>query len=495
MVSFLVITNLALSVMSTQLVDYNVLYSHLNEDNQQILSTNNVNSYDDLDNFLSSNQVLKSSNNPDTGNGEHSDSLRADEIENTLVDNYDGFYWTISDFATTKDVSNAIPINMQGTQFPKSNIEQALTDTGVASTYGGCGSIAMMGIMDYFSRNLGYTEIINNPYSPSDRIQLATDVLNKVATFEVGFSGDKNTLTFPWDYQNGFNSLMEDYGLENIIEANQQWTLFQGNEENYWNIIKENIDKGIPVTLMTGLWSGDGDFAKHYTNVYGYEEWFGYNSSTNETKRIKFIRARLNWSDSKWSNNEFLCNASILNDGMIGLITYDVNYSKNYHFYDYDFSEEFVNQYGGGEYFYDLHKTPVVLSNERMLYTERLRCSYIENKYLVLSPKRNGAGLAYLDILFPHSVSKLTFDCSLWSDLEGIYGETFIVQYYDGTGFKDHIEIDLNNLSHLKDYPDEFTVLFSKDVTRIRFCATHNSPSGSRNKGRVCLDNFLVEYN
>lgn len=78
-----------------------------------------------------------------------------------------------------------------------------------------------MGIMNYFSRYLGYTEYINDLTSPSDRIALAEDVLRKSKTFELGFH-DKSTLMFPWDYESEFDDLTDDYGLNGIVNSTHQ---------------------------------------------------------------------------------------------------------------------------------------------------------------------------------------------------------------------------------------------------------------------------------
>lgn len=73
-------------------------------------------------------------------------------ITEHLVAEYSNYTWYKDNCYSTKDVSSAIPINMQGIRFPSSDIQQAIINTGVASSYGGCGPIAMMGILDYFAR-------------------------------------------------------------------------------------------------------------------------------------------------------------------------------------------------------------------------------------------------------------------------------------------------------------------------------------------------------
>lgn len=483
MTSFLLTLNLVASLAMTSDAKFNYLYDHLSTDEQTIINANNVTTDDELDAFVISKNAKKTS---DSG-GEHSDSIT--NISEFLSNNYPDYYWYKDDGNTTRSVTNAVPINVGGPDFPKSEILTAIENTGVPSSYGGCGPIAIMGIMDYFSRYLGYTEYINDPTSPSDRIALAEDVLRKSKTFELGFQ-DKSTLMFPWDYESAFDGLTADYGLSGIVNSTHQWKLFSGSQTDYWNKVVENIDKGLPVTLMTGLWSGSGNFAEHYTNIFGYETWKGYDSSTNERIEKNYIIVRLNW---KGWNDEYYCDASILNDGMIGLITYDINYGNSYNIYASDFAEEFVNSNGGGQYFFYDKETPVSTANGRMIYTHRKRCSYIENQYLVLSPNRANAGEAYLDIQLPHSASKVSFTASLWSSLEGINNETFKIQYYSN-GWHDHVSFDLSTFSKLKQYPNEYTVLMPKNITRFRFIANHSNPSGDRNKGRIILDNLNFEY-
>ena len=112
----------------------------------------------------------------------------------------------------------------------------------------------------------------------------------------------------------------------------------------------------------------------------------------------------------------------------------------------------------------------------------------------MLSPKREGAGSAYLDITFPSPVSKFSFTASMWSDSEGAINENFFIQYYDA-GRNTQIITDPYEISTIKNYPDKFKLLFPKDTNRIRFYAQHSNPTGDKNKGRICLDNFVVEYN
>lgn len=485
MTSLTLFLGLLASLSSSNSGQLDYLYDNLSYEEKSILSTCDTVGINESEEFITLDEISYSKNS----SGSSSNGI--ENVKDYLSKTYTNYIWQKAEGKTTKDVTNAIPINVCGSNFPSTEIATAIENTGVPSSYGGCGPIAMMGVLDYFSRYLGYKEIINDPTSSENRISLAEDVLKKSKTFEVGFSENKNTLMFPWDYKSAFNSLISDYGLDGIIESKHRWKMTSGYQSEYFEAIVESVNKGIPVTLMTGLWSGDGDFAKHYTNIFGYEKWTGLNLSTNEKIEKSFIVGRLNWRDYE---KEYYCDSQILNDGMIGLVTYDINYENSYNVYASDFAEKFVNSSGGGQYFFYDKSTYVSTASGRMFYTNRKRCSYIENQYLVLSPNRKDAGEAYLDILLPHSASKITFSASLWGSREGIIYEDFRIQYFTNNWIN-HVNFDLASFSTLKNFPDEFTVVLPKNATRFRFIATHSKPSGDRNKGRIVLDNLKFEYN
>ena len=451
MTNFLIFLNLITLISSNSSIGFSDLINYGISDDTHFASENNIANWNDYKAYLLS-QKDKDSNN----DGSVSDSIL--NIKDYLNDNYSNYNWIRDEknCSLTSDVSNHIPIEMQSIYFPTSDINKAITSAGVENytSYGGCGPIASLGILDYFSRYLGYDEIISNPQNSNMRINLASEVLTNTH-FSI-FGDENNTLVWPWDYSNCFNKIMSNHGLSNIISSSDQWTLFGGQQENYWKQIVDNIDNGLPVTLFTGLVCGDGDFSKHYTNIYGYETWTGLCKDSNEKITKNFIKARLNWGRS----SEYYCDADILNCGQLGIITYDVNYNNNYKFYAYDFAEEFVNTDNRGQYFFYTINEPVYLTNGKVLQTSRLRTSYIENQYLVLSPNRKNAGTSYLDITFPNYVSKLSFTASMWSNLEGAINEDFKIQYYDN-GWMDHVNIDTYNLSTLKNYPNSFQILFS----------------------------------
>lgn len=439
--------------------------------------------------------------------------------------------WSMISSKSTADVSGYLPIEMQGgdsDMFPSSDIDTAIGTSGIESSYGGCGPIAMIGVMDYFARYLGYTSIIDDPTNSTDRILLAYDVFTTTITYEmpalsvevsnealysfpeddvatIGNSvdvlayqqaaalssgGDKNTLTLPVHYVSAFNELMtEKYHLDAQIVAKDQGMLV--STDSKISKVKDSIDKGLPVTIYTGL-AGDGHLANHYVNAYEYQEWQGTDANGNPISNYVF-KVRLNWG---WGQN-YACymDAELLSSSISGVIYYTVT-DGNHLIRPVDFADNFVNDNGQGQYFF-YEKTADITTSEGFKFgTSRLRCGYIENQYLVLSANRADAGLAYLEMDFDISIKAMNFDAALWSGLEGLGADDYAKLYYkDANGdWQVLMTIDLFSLSTRKDYPDNFYVTFPVETSGIKFEVYDATPSGDRNKGRIVIGDMILFY-
>lgn len=478
--------NLIASLSSSN-VSFSEVSSQWMEEDIAIVQENDIDSWDDYYEY-----VIEKSSSKGDGDGSQSEAIV--DVPAHLAEAYSDYNWIIDEdnSVLTSDVSAAIPIEMGGNGlFPRSDIQAAIDVAGVRdkTDYGGCGPIALMGIIDYFSRYLGYDEFIEDPTDSEERIALAAEVLSRLRRSMYGDA--YNTFVSPDALQSCFRLISDDRGLYNI-HPSITYTPFGGIGDAIRWELKNSIDKGMPVTLYAGLFSGDGEFAKHYTNVYGYETWIGVSKSDKSDKIEKmFLKARLNWGRSQ----EYYCDAVILNDAQAGIMRYEIKYENEISFGASDFAQEFVNDSGGGQYFFDRKLTDVYLDFcKKTVSCERLRASYIENQYLVLSPKRAGAGEAYVDIFFERAVQFWSLDISMWGGLEDAAHETFEVQYFCGDDWKHHLWIDLSELSTIKEYPDHFRFLFPKKAQAIKFIAISENPSGSRNRGRVVLDNFNVSY-
>ena len=225
---------------------------------------------------------------------------------------------------STIDVNGVAPIEIKGSDidlFPTSDIDTTRQTSGIESSYGGCGPLAMIGILDYFSRFRGYTSIIEDPTNSTDRVLLAYDVFTNTETIELpdilsssnnllveeaeligkeylteettrSSSGNKQTFTWPSDYVDAFNTLMDEYNLdEQIVAYNHGWGLFVSLNDKI-NRVKQSIDEGLPVTIYCGL-GGNGSFGNHYVNVYEYQNWQGLDKNGNVVNNVIF-KARLN---------------------------------------------------------------------------------------------------------------------------------------------------------------------------------------------------------
>lgn len=485
--SFIMSIVLALSSAAFVPASVDASFFQSNVDAQAILEENNFASEEEIQDYV----LNYIASTPTTYNNSDNDvSQSILDPEQYLKDEYGDYTWHKVSKRLTSDVSNAIPLNMKGQDFPASDFDEAVDRSGISSSYGGCGSIAMVGIFDYFARYLGYDTIMRDPTLSEDRIRLVTDVFREVSQFNVG----KDTIVFPWDYKSACDTLIKRYGLKDVISCDSKGTLLSGGiKGDLLKIITEKIDEGLPVTMYTGLLSGSGNFAEHYTNIYGYEKWVG-SKSNGEVETKYLLEARLNLP---WANdNIYFCDDDILDTGMMGIIYYDINYENSHSIVASDFAEEFVNSAGQGQYFYYEKTTPVTTASGYTFNTSRLRCSYIENQYLVLSTNRSGVVDAYLELDLPNYVQRLTFTSSLWSSMEAM-GDNghFSIQIYKGNQWQDYIVYDVKSMSLLKNYPNSHLVLFPIDTTKIRFYAKHDSPSGDRNNGRIVIDNIVIEYN
>lgn len=136
-------------------------------------------------------------------------------------------------------------------------------------------------------------------------------------------------------------------------------------------------------------------------------------------------------------------------------------------------------------------------NNSVLLETNRLRTGYIEQEYIVLSPRRADAGYAYLDVFFPTPIVAVDLDMCLWSEYE----------YYDPSNCNIFVGRKINYNSHvmyydlLNDYslstnrtnPNRFRFNFPDGTTGIRFAA--QAPAvGDRNKGRVCIGQMDIIF-
>ena len=404
-----------------------------------------------------------------------------------------------------EDVVGSIPIDMGSSLFTKDEIREGIVNAGKENltSYGGCGPIATMGMLDFFARNLGFTAISSDPGSHSENVKIATEVMETSPILPLDkmpiWFGGPATAEFPQGIRQCFNQIMRWHGLEHVIQAYDDWTVSDWCKDKFYEIITSYIDKGIPVTFATAI-PGKGRFQQHTVNIYAYHSWIGTDESGKVYKK-QFLEARLNANEGL----RYCFDADLLQRKGYGIVVYDVKYTKEHSFAAKDLKHHLVNESGNGQYNNQPKEGIIEVPPTTYFNGKWLRTSYIENQYLTLSPNRDGAGTAYFEFTFAHAIQKIEFTAALWNEKERFDGERLKMQYWlfedDEIGslqtpnkWFDHIEIKLANISKDKNNQKQYVMYFPSNVRRFRFLATQYDPFGNRNLGRVCLDNFRFLY-
>lgn len=152
-----------------------------------------------------------------------------------------------------------------------------------------------------------------------------------------------------------------------------------------------------------------------------------------------------------------------------------------------------INQteYGYEPQYFFYEKRNTINKNDLIINTKRLRTGFIENEYIVLSPRRQDAGKAYLEFSLNKKIGAISLDLAFWSNNEGLskHNGTCYLQYKNESGeWVNHVDL-LNdyNLPTDRNKPMTITAYFEKPVQDVRIVSTSIYPTGTRNKGRICL--------
>ncbi len=132
--------------------------------------------------------------------------------------------------------------------------------------------------------------------------------------------------------------------------------------------------------------------------------------------------------------------------------------------------------------------------------TERLRCGYIEEQFINLSPNRVNASDAYLELTFNEPVYEMDTYLAFWSATEGLYasdGDYAYIQYLDAEGnWKTYTDLLASDLPTSRTTPKYFECDFIDGAYGIKFVAHKNAPLTERNKGRICIgETKFTTYN
>lgn len=258
--------------------------------------------------------------------------------------------------------------------------------------------------------------------------------------------------------------------------------------------IKQSIDKGIPVSIWTGLLGGEGYLNLHWITLYGYEEWTVSDSQGNsENSTLYLIRSNYGENHDIY---EYM-DADLIDwvFDVWGAIIFEENFTEiNILQSDYGFESQY--------FFYEIQKQ-IILSNGYSFNSTRLRTGYVysydtlgqqNGRYLVMSANRQNAGRAFLDYNFPTSVRGVIFDISLWSSSEGLPYQLSTIRLemkVNGIWVNKKV-FNILEISKDRTNRDVYLLYFNHPVSEIRFIVETAYPSGSSNKGRVVLGDLKI---
>lgn len=151
------------------------------------------------------------------------------------------------------------------------------------------------------------------------------------------------------------------------------------------------------------------------------------------------------------------------------------------------------------QYFFDRKQKSKTIENIN-LTTYRLRTGYIENEFINLSAKREGAGEAHLEYWFDKTIRKFELRLSYWqiSDVLSKLNSTanFDVLKYNENSNQYYWEHALDlldiNLTTDRTHQDVFTFEYIREeVHGFRFVVF--SPAiGTKNSGRISIGNIML---
>lgn len=122
--------------------------------------------------------------------------------------------------------------------------------------------------------------------------------------------------------------------------------------------------------------------------------------------------------------------------------------------------------------------------------TDRLRCGYIEQSYVVLSPRRENAGRAYFEMNFNTAVYSFMYRACMWSSSENLDGIA-IIQTKNSSGVWTTLkDIPISSLPTKANGVAQFVEQTSQGIYGLGFETTATA-TGTRNKGRLCLDDIV----
>lgn len=339
------------------------------------------------------------------------------------------------------------------------------TGSGGTNNPVGCGSLAIYSLLEYLGDYAWLNALTLN------KNDLAASILKNTRTYQ----SNGNALTRPIDMAFSISNTLKDFDYHNLYKPNLYEDL-NANINDTYNTFMNSIDNGLPIIYYAHF--GNNYLNNHYTVIYAYEMWA---NEDNPNISYPVFKARYNLTDS--SEPEYIYPSSFNYES--GAIVLD-KYRSLLRISDTDITSNEV---------YPFYET--LLNGQNNVIGSYLRTGYIgdvnNNKYLVMSPRRENAGTAFLHLRLPFLTSDFYMSLGLWSSTEYLdnQNDSFYVEYMDkGNNYVINNSIDIGGLSTNRDSLNYFHFKLDVPTYDIRLIA-RSSSIGSKNKGRFVLHSLM----
>lgn len=337
------------------------------------------------------------------------------------------------------------------------------------------------------SNNLSITEFNQSPGADDHQKQKQDfhDYLCKISKDEIGNDPRVNGI----NTQDQIKLLKKYLSKQNI---DYSLNTSEGNLADIWTqrairLIKEGIQNGRPVI-------SNGN--KYSTVAFAYND------------EYVWVHTGLGWTGATpWStfgsgiigNYDAGC---IDINGINGIHIHSDNYySINKNIYICPCGQQYAStlicpeDYGfEPQYFYDSRYKDVDLDLLKFT-TYRKRTGYIENEYVNLSPYRNDAGEAFLELYFTCNIRRFDINLSYWQIKDKLPNMTANLEVMRGGNWYHQTDL-INDISLSTDRTKQDTFSYSyigEEIQGIRIKMT--SPAiGDRNLGRISIGNITLVH-
>ena len=378
-----------------------------------------------------------------------------------------------------------------------------LTDKFPVNDTGCCGVVSLAIYLSYYDNFLNDSiieESFDNPYISSVPFTSYKNVEESPGTLDtykqMVFDETLNDLKF--DSNNGLvntdqHAQMISNRIKKLSKSNTLSstirTIYSSNSNIVIEKTKSYLDAGKPVLL---------DHVTHGMVAFGYDDLYVYVHFGAHKNNFHSNIARVSWG------NFYPIGSACF------VVNFDMPYSTfNNYFYEpgnkylepsnykwHYLVDVDANQFGfEPQYFFFEKESSHVFSNFT-ISSKRLRCGYIEDTAINLSPCRSGAGTAYLELSFNRPIHLFKVSLSYWSDKQSNWNNRITWASIETRTIFEHwsTSVDLlkkQNLSKDPKNPTTIKLTSNEGFSSIKFYM-EGEAIGASNSGRISIINMYL---